>query len=536
MSTVIALFFIVASFLAFAKLNQSLNSKSCFIPVPAKYAGSTRYKWSNIVGSFIHATLVSLLGAYCLYSTPMYLTERIIGYTTMALIIISISQGYFIYDIWDLLRHQGLHTSWPVILHHIALLLGGVANIGFHRLIGWALISMLIEYNTIFLHARMLLLMYGFAKSSAIFRVTNALNICTFVTFRLGYIIIHIPKIWQDCGQTELIWCNFLIISTAILFVTSLLLFYRLLRSDVFVSKTKRNDTNGAANDILSSYFIYDIVFAHDLRGFTHRVLLSKNMYIGLCSLVVGFLCFTKLNEVLNSNVCFNTVPHKYVGPTKHKWVNVVGSVLHATVVALAGSYCLYSTPEFRTERITTYTKVSESVLGASAGYFVYDAIDLQKHQGFRASWPLILHHVSLLAVGLVINIYLQYLIGYSIIASLVEYNSIFLHGRQLLLMYGCSKTSPIFRLNIAFNVGTFLILRLGVLLKLILLVVEDRDVMASIWWNWLFLTLVILFLMNIVLFYRLIKSDFLSKKHKIDKDTDDAILMFNGNFNGKSH
>ena len=46
----------------FWKLNNSL--KYNVIPVPHKYAGLTRHKWRNVIGSLVHATVVSVVGIY----------------------------------------------------------------------------------------------------------------------------------------------------------------------------------------------------------------------------------------------------------------------------------------------------------------------------------------------------------------------------------------------------------------------------------------------------------------------------------------
>ena len=50
------------SYFIFWKLNNSLDSN--VIPAPNKHAGLTRYKWRNVMGSLLHATLVSAVGFY----------------------------------------------------------------------------------------------------------------------------------------------------------------------------------------------------------------------------------------------------------------------------------------------------------------------------------------------------------------------------------------------------------------------------------------------------------------------------------------
>lgn len=52
------------SFLGFRGLNRVLDRNDLPFSVPNKYAGSTRYKWKNVVVSLVHATIVAITGVY----------------------------------------------------------------------------------------------------------------------------------------------------------------------------------------------------------------------------------------------------------------------------------------------------------------------------------------------------------------------------------------------------------------------------------------------------------------------------------------
>ncbi len=107
---------------------------------------------------------------------------------------------------------------------------------------------------------------------------------------------------------------------------------------------------------------------------------------------------------------------------------------------------------------------------------------------------------------------YYRQLIAYALIGSMVELNSVFLHGRQLLLMYGFSKDSLLYKLNNVFNVLTYITLRfiLGSIMLFIFLP-ADYEKMSRFWFWSFVLSTVTLLVINAILFYRLMRSDFLS-------------------------
>ncbi|XP_072040081.1 TLC domain-containing protein 2-like [Amphiura filiformis] len=240
---------ILISYLSFTKFSQILKGKSSFIPVPAKYAGPTRYKWSNVVGSFVHAIIVAVLGCYCFYATPEYLKDRVTTYTTLGEVITGIFAGYTIYDTVDLLKYQGFSATWPVLVHHILLTYIGVGYFLYHHYFqGYLILACFAEINSIFLHGRMLLLMYGTPKNSLLFKVNNAVNICSFLTCRLGSFTVLMFLLHEDCNATSSLWCCGINLFSLILFGISVVLLCRVLRSD-FLSR--RKDTNVDEDDVI---------------------------------------------------------------------------------------------------------------------------------------------------------------------------------------------------------------------------------------------------------------------------------------------
>ena len=115
-----------------------------------------------------------------------------------------------------------------------------ILDLGFflyhHSLVAYGMIACLIEVNSIFLHIRMLLIMYGYPKTSLTFRVNNIINLLTFLVFRMGALVAFVPFVFEDSVHLTVMWCYFFRFSSLTLFVISLILLYRLLKSD-FLSK-----------------------------------------------------------------------------------------------------------------------------------------------------------------------------------------------------------------------------------------------------------------------------------------------------------
>ncbi len=140
------------------------------------------------------------------------------------------------------------------------------------------------------------------------------------------------------------------------------------------------------------------------------------------------------------------------------------------------------------------------------------------------------------MSVGLGYFLYYHQLVGYGMLACLIEMNSVFLHGRMLFLMYGVSKESLIFRINNLLNIVTYLTFRMGCLIILVPFVMDDCTRISVFWCNWFRFTAVILLVINFILFYRLIRSDFLAKRNKDSPDTDIMVPTNNRILNGKMH
>lgn len=119
------------------------------------------------------------------------------------------------------------------------------------------------------------------------------------------------------------------------------------------------------------------------------------------------------------------------------------------------------------------------------------------------------------------IAVLLHQYVGFALVALLVEINSIFLHLRQILLMANLVHTTC-YRLNSLINLGTYVVFRI-----------------ATLAWmtRWLFLNrhnvppaahavgtvgMAIMTPMNVILLYRLLRSDFFKCREDVRREKEE--------------
>ncbi|XP_038669537.1 TLC domain-containing protein 2 [Scyliorhinus canicula] len=200
------------------------------------------------------------------------------------------------------------------------------------------------------------------------------------------------------------------------------------------------------------------------------------------------------------------------------KWRNICTSMLHSVVTGIWAVLCFYLHPRMAEDLIDTHSPSSHGLVSLSIGYFIHDFTDLLWNQKFQNSWELLFHHaVVITCFGTSVS--LCSYIGFAVVALLVEINSIFLHLRQILLMANMCQTTC-FRINSIINLGTYVIFRINTLAWMTRWLVLNRNNVPLVTYTIGSVGMAIMTLMNIVLFYRLLRSDFLksSREGKSEK------------------
>ncbi|KAL8619079.1 hypothetical protein ACOMHN_019351 [Nucella lapillus] len=199
------------------------------------------------------------------------------------------------------------------------------------------------------------------------------------------------------------------------------------------------------------------------------------------------------------------------------RWKNITISFLHACISGPWALLCFWETPKMGEDMISTYSTFSYVLISMSVGYFVYDILDMVVCQRTRQSLELVGHHVVIISCYLV-AVSTQLYVGYAVVGLLVEVNSIFLHMRQLMQICHIPRRALPCRLNSLLNLATFTVFRISLLAWMTRWIVINKDSVPLFFYSLGSVGLAVLTFMNIVLFYRILRSDFF-RAHK-EKDS----------------
>lgn len=190
------------------------------------------------------------------------------------------------------------------------------------------------------------------------------------------------------------------------------------------------------------------------------------------------------------------------------KWRNTANSLIHSFITGCGACLCFWSAPDMRRDLISEWTPASYTLISISIGYFIYDLIDMAVNDPKSKTYELLLHHFMVILSFMTAMTQRKY-IGYTLMALLVEVNSVFLHSRQLLLLNQWNKSSSVYRINNSFNLGTFVVFRILTLGWMTRWLVHHRMDMSSFDIYVAGSTLTIVMGMNIILLQRLLNSDY---------------------------
>ncbi|XP_023252817.1 TLC domain-containing protein 2-like [Seriola lalandi dorsalis] len=209
------------------------------------------------------------------------------------------------------------------------------------------------------------------------------------------------------------------------------------------------------------------------------------------------------------------------------RWRNISTSLAHSSLTGAWAVLCFYLQPQTVEDLISSHSVFSHSLVAVSTGYFINDLLDLAVNQSFKQSWELLFHHsvvISCFSVAVTTRLYL----GFAVVSLLVEINSVFLHIRQLLLLSGqrnrpgTEVTAP--RPSVAYvttswlNMGTFLVFRVCTLGWMARWLAGHSEHIPRYILMMGTAGLSLISTMNTVLFYRLLRADFLTNTHNTSK------------------
>ncbi|THD27477.1 hypothetical protein D915_001705 [Fasciola hepatica] len=146
-------------------------------------------------------------------------------------------------------------------------------------------------------------------------------------------------------------------------------------------------------------------------------------------------------------------------------------------------------------------------VLGFSTGYFIHDIYHNYCSGICLRSAEIIIHHITVVTCFAIV-ITCRLLLPYALFGLLMELNSIFLHGRQIMLYLNVNPNSLIYRMNANANVGSFVVFRIFLTIGLDYWAVSNRHRLPGIISAILITSFVVFTVMNFVLFFRVLASE----------------------------
>ncbi|XP_013860645.1 TLC domain-containing protein 2 [Austrofundulus limnaeus] len=231
------------------------------------------------------------------------------------------------------------------------------------------------------------------------------------------------------------------------------------------------------------------------------------------------------------------------------KWRNISSSFVHSVITAIWAVLCFFFQPQMAEDLIETYSVFSHALVSFSIGekhFFVLflsvdcDSFPIQVISSLPCCDSL---HVTRITVhrqreegpaepkldcpqeqlinqvitcfGLSV-VSCRY-VGFAVVALLVEINSVFLHFRQMLRMANMAA-STLHRINSMINLGTYVVFRINTLAWMTRWLVINRDNVPLVAYTLGSVGMAIMTAMNIILFCRLLRSDFLKSSMRDGK------------------
>lgn len=214
------------------------------------------WKWRNITISWIHGVICGTWVFLCLVLYPDLVRDPVAYINNFMYLMVPFSAGYFIYDTIDMKMNKKLGTYWEVTLHHFVIISSFIYNFNIRSCIGYNVIILMAEINTIFLHMRKLLQMCHVGFDTKLYRFVSFSNIFTFVTFRLIPILRVYSGLYLDFHRVSLTYVITFWWTITTGLVINLILFWRLVKSDIlrgFSGKRKQKLDNTTGKSIFEN-------------------------------------------------------------------------------------------------------------------------------------------------------------------------------------------------------------------------------------------------------------------------------------------
>ncbi|UJR22552.1 hypothetical protein I4U23_025601 [Adineta vaga] len=235
------------------------------------------------------------------------------------------------------------------------------------------------------------------------------------------------------------------------------------------------------------------------------------------------------------SSFAFFTICNHNLHYKKTNWLqeNTLLSFIHACICSTLLIIGVLRAPEMFEDPLSHSNRFNYALLAFSIGYFCYDFIDCLQNST-TSVFPILTHHIIVIIFFSHVLYYTRN-IGYALYGLSLEINSVFLHARRLLRWYSLLSKSIYHRnlLKIFIDIGnyvTFILLRFGIVyigLRELYMNGDRLNLIIRIFTVSITLAMGVF---NMILFYRLLKNQFLrkNKSKRNNKQSEDNVLIVN--------
>ncbi|PAA93629.1 hypothetical protein BOX15_Mlig006830g1 [Macrostomum lignano] len=194
------------------------------------------WKMQNIFLSEIHSIVSGPLAFVCVYLRPAMLEDVVSTCTPLALGLICFSLGYFVHDSIHMLRRKVSTETIELLFHHFIIFITYGLAVVQRTYVAFAVVSLFMEVNSIFLHARQLANLRRANRSSIVYRFLCAANVGTLVTFRGITTAWMVRWIWSNWRLLPLPVALLGASGLVVISVMNIVLLVRLVKADYFTN------------------------------------------------------------------------------------------------------------------------------------------------------------------------------------------------------------------------------------------------------------------------------------------------------------
>ncbi|CAF3034838.1 unnamed protein product [Rotaria socialis] len=209
---------------------------------------------------------------------------------------------------------------------------------------------------------------------------------------------------------------------------------------------------------------------------------------------------------------------------------NTLLSFIHSSICSVLIIISVLRAPEMFDDPLSHINYFNYALVAFSLGYFCWDFFDCLQNST-SSTFAILIHHI--VVITFLLHILLRSRnIGYALFALSLEINSVFLHARRLLRWYSPMSASANSKksLKLYIDIGnyiTFIIFRFGVVYYGLQQLYVQRHRLDPIVLTFTALSVSAIAILNVVLFYRLIKNQISRKlRTKKDKLIEDNVMM----------